>query len=472
MSMDVLAELVELTEAQLDAEIRATELAHRRLVVRQAMLIVVAEHRQVPAADGHRSMAGYLRATCNWSGGEVAGMRKLGRLIDDVPGVGEALVAGYIGVAQAMEIGRVHGNRRIGHLTAAIAPTLLEQAEHLPFADFKLCVDRFIMLADLDGAFDDVTANVEHRTALVTEVGGAVHVQANGGDPLVAAGMIGIFERFVQAEFRKDVEARRAEFGDDADQHPLPRSAAQRSFDALQTIFELAAEAADGGALPSGSFDSLVNIVCDDRTVDDLMAGAGLTLPNGRQLDVDEFGALSADAVIGPLADDPASLLDRRCETADGTPIHPRLVLRALLTGHVRRVVVDSTGVVTELGRRRRLFTGSARVAAKLLTRTCIHPGCTVRSTFADVDHVDEWSNGGGATSQWNSEIECGGHNRFKHRHRWRTRRDERGRSYSIRPDGTIVLPVGEREPDLSADELARIARSRIAALRPVELAG
>ncbi len=468
--MGVFAELMELTEAELDAEIRATELERRRSTARQAMLIAVAGARQVPASDGHRTMASYLRATCNWSNGDTARMRQLARLIDDVPAVGEALVAGFIGVAQAMEISRVRSNRRIGHLTAAIAPTLLEQAEHLPFADFKICVDRFIMLADLDGAFDDVAANIEHRAALVTEVGGGLHVQANGGDPLVAAGMVGIFERFVQAEFRKDVEARRIEFGDEADQHRLPRSAAQRSFDALQTIFELAAEAADGGALPAGSFDSLVNIVCDARTADELMSRAGLTLPNGRQLDLDEFDALSMNAIVNQFADDPQALLDRRCETTEGTLIHPRLVLQALLTGHVRRVVIDSAGVVTDMGRQRRLFTGSARVAAKLLTRTCSHPGCDVRSTFAEVDHIDEWSSEHGLTSQGNGDIECGCHNRFKHRHRWRTRRDEHGRSYSIRPDGTIVLPVGEREPDLSIDELARIARRRVAELRPAQL--
>lgn len=173
---------------------------------------------------------------------------------------------------------------------------LLEQAEHLPFCEFRICVDRFITLADLHGAFDDMVANVEHRTALVTEVGGALHVQASDGDPLVAAGMIGIFARFVQAEFRNDVETRRVEFGDDADQHPLPRTAAQRSFDALQAIFETADQAADAGVEASGSFESVVNIVSDDRTVGEVMSGAGLTSPNGRQLDVDEFGSVSIDA--------------------------------------------------------------------------------------------------------------------------------------------------------------------------------
>lgn len=470
--MEVFAELVELTDGEVDAEIRASELERRRLVARQAMLIAVAEARGAFAADGHRSMAAYLRATCNWSGGDITLMRRLAKLFDDVPAVAEALTAGLIGVAQAAEIGRVRANRRIGHLTATIAPTLLEHAEHLPFPDFKICVDRFISLADLDGAFDDMAANIEHCSATVTEVGGGLYVQASGGDPLVAAGMIGIFARFVQAELNRDLEARRAEFGDAALQHPLPRSAAQRSFDALHAIFVTAEGARDAGRHPSPSFDSVVNIVCDDATLGDVMAGAGLTLPNGRQLDVDDFGGVSLDEMVAELAgapsDEPAELLDRRCETAAGTPIHPSLLLRALLTGHVRRVVVDSNGVVTDLGRRSRLFTGSAREAAKLLVRTCTHPGCSVPSRFAQVDHIDEWA-GNGSTDQHNSAVNCGAHNRFKHRQRWRTRRDQNGRCYSLRPDGTIVLPVGERPPDLTIDELARIARARLADLRPLQ---
>lgn len=69
-------------------------------------------------------------------------------------------------------------------------------------------------------------------------------------------------------------------------------------------------------------FDSVVNIVCHEATLGDVMAGAGSTLPNGRQLDVDDFGGVSLDAMVGELAggsaDDPAALLDRRCESAEG----------------------------------------------------------------------------------------------------------------------------------------------------------
>jgi len=140
------------------------------------------------------------------------------------------------------------------------------------------------------------------------------------------------------------------------------------------------------------------------------------------------------------------------CNLSTGAAIHPSVALRALLTGHVRRVVVDSANVVTELGTRRRVFTGAAREAALLLSNFCDHAGCEIRARHGQVDHMIGWAEGG-TTSQHNAQSRCGPHNRFKHREGWRTKRDERGRTYDIKPDGTIVLPVGERPPDLTLDE-------------------
>jgi hypothetical protein len=122
-------------------------------------------------------------------------------------------------------------------------------------------------------------------------------------------------------------------------------------------------------------------------------------------------------------------------------------------------------GVAIDYGTEHRLFAGNARVAALLLSSTCSHPGCRMPARWCEVDHVDEWTDGS-RTDQHNADAQCGGHNRFKHRERWSTRRDSCGRVYSLRPDGTIVLPVGERPPDLSADEMARAARTRLADLR------
>jgi len=156
--------------------------------------------------------------------------------------------------------------------------------------------------------------------------------------------------------------------------------------------------------------------VIDHRSRHDTFTHPGITLPNGNIADIDE--ACDDSATLATLADevltDPEAFRSRRCETSTGATIHPMIALRAVLTGHIRRVVVDSDG---------------------------------------------------GRTDQRNGNIKCGGHNRFKHRQRWKTRRDQHGRIYNIRADGTIVLPAGERAPDLTADEFAEITRTRIRAL-------
>ena len=72
--------------------------------------------------------------------------------------------------------------------------------------------------------------------------------------------------------------------------------------------------------------------------------------------------------------------------------------LPPVLTGHVRRVLVDSAGVITKAGRMRRLYTGRMRGLAKLMGRRCNHPGCTVRANVAEIDHLDEWDRDDGQT--------------------------------------------------------------------------
>ena len=195
---------------------------------------------------------------------------------------------------------------------------------------------------------------------------------------------------------------------------------------------------------------------------------AGIALPGGDQVELDDDGGLADEGALltdlaDELVDDPEAFLDRRCETRNGSPIHPSVVVRALLTGHVRRVVMDSRGVVIDYGTKQRLFTGLARQAAIVLNRTCEAPGCTLPAAWSQIDHNTEWHEGG-RTDQSNRTIGCGHHNRLKHRQRWRVHRDRRGRAYTLKPDGTIILPVGERPPDLTDDELAEHARQRLQA--------
>lgn len=445
----------------LDERLRANEVALRRLMAERAGLVAVAEHRGA-FRDEHRSMAGYLRATVNGSDGSVIRDRKLGRLLVEFPVVGEALWAGHVSVDHVVQICRVHANRRVAEWLAVVVPVLVEIAEHSSYREFADEVTKLIARLDQDGAFADLDDAVEGRRASVVEVGGSLVVSAHGGDPVLAARLQAVFDAFVDAEYRADVTARREAHGDDAALHPLPRTHAQRGFDALVAIFAAAHASPDGRSLP----DTVVNVVVDAATTHETLAHAGIVLPNGNTLELGDTGLpvdepALLDGLTGELADDPAAFLTRRCETPNGTPIHPSIVLRALLTGHVRRVVLDSRGVVIDYGTRQRLFTGLARQAAMLLTQTCEYPGCTLPAMWSQVDHNHEWANGG-RTDQANTTIACGHHNRLKHRQRWRTRRDQRGRAYTIRDDGTIILPAGERPPDLTNDEHTQHVKNRL----------
>lgn len=237
------------------------------------------------------------------------------------------------------------------------------------------------------------------------------------------------------------------------------------------TIFHTAAGAINAGSVA----EPLVNIVIDASSWSELLAASGVT-PSGTAQSADDL-RVADPALLTELLGSPVPVSERRCETSTGIQVHPHDVLRAALAGHVRRVVVDSAGVVIDLGRRKRLFTGAAREAAMLLLRRCDHPGCELTADWCDVDHAVEWTDGG-VTDQSNSGIECGRHNVTKSKRRWRTRRATDGRRYTIRPDGSIMLPVGVRPPtfpddgsdddtddldDANIDQLERIARAVVA---------
>ena len=121
--------------------------------------------------------------------------------------------------------------------------------------------------------------------------------------------------------------------------------------------------------------------------------------------------------------------------------------MAAALLGHVRRTVIDSRGVVVDLGRRERLFTGAAADAARALATRCEHPGCTLPTAWCQIDHLTEWEDHG-PTDQNNAAIMCGHHNRHKHRSKLTARRDRHGHIQLQRRDGTWITPTGVDPPD------------------------
>ena len=193
----------------------------------------------------------------------------------------------------------------------------------------------------------------------------------------------------------------------------------------------------------------VVNIISDLWTLADVIARHGL-------------GEAPVDDGI---RSDPAV---RRCETDSGTPLLPDDALRAALDGHIRRVVLDTDGIPIDFGRKRRLFTGAAREAARLLAKRCECPGCTVKKRFAQIDHLHEHIDGG-STDIANAAVDCGRHNRFKSRNGLVAVRRPDGQLNWYRRDGTQMSSVGRRHvPDLG--EILTATRRRIDELH--ELAG
>jgi hypothetical protein len=417
-------ELIGVEDSELTDRFRALELERRRIDAEMAAIVREGERRGIHTVDGHRTMKHWVRAQINCPMGDAVRLRRLAAALDTVDDLGDALRDGHIGTPQANELARLRAHPRCGDQLASSAPLLLQHAEHLSFEEFRIVARRWEALADLDGAQRDDDISAERRTASVVELNGSIDVRASGGSAMIAAEMVGIFQQFVEAEFAKDVAARTEQFGADAPAAALPRTDAQRRFDALVAIYRAAVLAPADGVAPK----PVVNVLVGLGTLEHLLADHGL-------------GARPAD----PLVPD---LMVERLESSNGVRLAPHDVVRAALQGVVRRVVIDAAGVVVDAGRKRRLFTGAARDLALVLVHQCGHPGCTVPGDLCQVDHMDEWQRDNGVTATSNADARCTPHNPWKSRNRVRSRRDSQGYIVNTRFDGTMMLPVGRRVLD------------------------
>jgi hypothetical protein len=200
----------------------------------------------------------------------------------------------------------------------------------------------------------------------------------------------------------------------------MPRTPAQRRADAYAKVHVYAARALgeEGGPVVT------TDIVIDDETFER------------------ETKKLLGESVE---PDDPQRE-DFACHTLSGSVLPPRTAVANALLGHLRRCVIGADSVTIDLGRRR-LFTGYSRLAAQLQSDGCYWPGCHVKVSRCQIDHLTPHSDrgrdpttdrGGGATNPHNGGAACGTHNRHKEHGYTVSRRPDR--SIQIRrPDGTIL---------------------------------
>ena len=330
-----------------------------------------------------------------------------------MPEVLDELRAGRLGVAQTREIARVRANPRCGDEVVEAASTLIEHAENEPFFEFRVICRRWESMHDEDGAHKSHEAAHAGRRVGTAQLDTTFHLVAQWG--VTQGTAIGeVLERFERAEFDAEWAELRARVGDEATPSMLERTAVQRRADAIHAIFLAAASTPPDAQRP----EPVVNIVVDQQTFED----------HGR----------AAAAGTTPTPPDPNDF-SRRCETTAGVPVDPFTALAAAVVGHVRRVVMNAQGVVIDMGRKERLYRGSARTAALFQGLRCSWPGCG-RSTRIHIDHRDEWHDDG-CTDQVNAGPECSHHNQIK-THGYHVTRDEHGRWHTYRPDGTEITAV------------------------------
>jgi len=402
-----------LTAAEAEARFAELEGERRRLEAAMSELVHAVDRSGVYRQDGHGSTTAWCRATGRWATRDATVRLRTGELLAGIPVVARAMGAGRLGVAQAHELARAYRNPRCGRRLVEVIDVLLEVADVVSYDEFVILVRRWENLADDDGAHARAERSYATRRATVATSTDGVHLEAHG--PLVdGAVMAEVFARYCDAEFALDWEEARRDKGDAATRADLPRTPAQRHFDALSKIFDVAAAVAPG-VRPG---EPIVNFHVDEQTLNETIDAV-------------------ADPLGFPARRGPIDVFTRRCETATGVPLAPTEVLAAAIAGQVRRVLRSRDGVTLEFGRRRRLFSGAAREAVLLSAGHCVWPGCSVPSSRCQVDHLTEWRHDG-TTDVANAAPLCGRHNRFKS-HGYRVWRDDGGQWHTLRPDGSRI---------------------------------
>ncbi len=103
--------------------------------------------------------------------------------------------------------------------------------------------------------------------------------------------------------------------------------------------------------------------------------------------------------------------VEHLCELATGTVITPDLVVPHLTHGQVQTFIFDGADRVIAASPQR-TFRGLLRRAIQVRDRHCQHAsGCDQPINHCDVDHRIP-TNGGGATTEANGELQCEPHNR------------------------------------------------------------
>jgi hypothetical protein len=400
----------------LDELLGSLEIASRQV---EAAIVDVIHHgcrHSAWAYDGHRTATQWVTAVMGVSRSRALGrVRTIGFAALGLHRWADAVSNGTLGIEQAWALGRTAANPRVREHLQGGEVLLLDLATSLPYKDFIPALTYWESLADQDGALASHEASHSRRRLSMGFVGNEFHFKGSCGATQGAV-IKQLLEQFIQAEFRADLKAVQdddTEATEDQELPPepalktLPRTASQRSLDALVTALQHAASS------DTNTVEPVVNLLCDATTLIEWL----------------RFGLGGAH----PLPDPNADTL-RRCESMGGGPVDPRLMLDAALSGRIRSIIIGGDNTPHSVTSTSRFFNHHVRDAIRSLDLTCFWPGCEVPASYCEIDHLRPHVHGG-ATAPANAGPACRRHNGWKG-DRWYAGRKRWGWAIT-RPDGS-----------------------------------
>jgi len=257
------------------------------------------------------------------------------------------------------------------------AQVLTDLARIAPVADVRTAATHLQYVLDPDGSLVDAQHQFDRRHLTMAPLMDGMTSLTGLLDPESAALLTAALQPFLVP----------TEANDD-------RSTPQRRADGL---VQLVQSACDQALLPvSGGERPHLNVLIDPRTA---------------QPDLGRW--LLRDSAPGALP--PGQLM--------GTPgaprfLHPLSVARIVCDARLTALILNSDGVVVDLGRTQRLFSASQRRLLALRDGGCRFPGCDRPAAHTDAHHVAPWC-AGGTTDIPNAILLCRHHHRAVHEGDW-----------------------------------------------------
>ena len=125
----------------------------------------------------------------------------------------------------------------------------------------------------------------------------------------------------------------------------------------------------------------------------------------------------------------------------------PGIVERFACDCSLTRVLVDSDSMVIDVGREKRILTGSRRRALVARDKHCRWPGCDRPASWTNAHHLVHWIHGG--TSDLDNQVLlCYRHHWMVHEGGWQVMNAEDGNLIAIPP--TYAIDSWTRGPGMS----------------------